>query len=506
MSAVRLKMKNVAKRFGATAALRSVDLEVTAGEIHALIGENGAGKSTLMKVLSGAHKPDSGRIELDGEPFKPANPLQARRHGIVMIYQELNLAPHLTVEENIFLGGEPHWLGWIRRSQRRELARNALAELHHPGIPLNAPVHHCSLAEKQVVEIARALIGSPRVLIMDEPTSSLAQADTETLFAVLHRLRARGVSIIYISHFLEECQRLADRYTVLRDGQTVGTGHMKEARIPHIIRWMVGREIQEIYPRTPHLIGQPVLEVKQLRGTQKPRAATFTLRQGEIFGVAGLIGAGRTETLRACFGLDPLAAGEIKLDGKESTHGSPAKRLRQGIGFLSENRKEEGLMLTRTLADNLTLSWLKPLTFSGFVRGRKQRVETYSWMEKLSVRAQGPLQTAGELSGGNQQKVALGRLLHQQARILLLDEPTRGIDVASKVQIYQLICELAAQGRAIIFVSSYLPELLGVCDTIGVMCRGVLAEARPAAEWDEHSIMLAATGQANCEPIKPLLK
>jgi ribose transport system ATP-binding protein len=491
----RLRMSGVRKSFGATQALRGVSFEVAPGEVHALIGENGAGKSTLMKILSGAHGPDAGSITLDGIPFIPETPLQARHAGIAMIYQELNLAPHLTVEENVTLGAEPATGGWIQRARRRTLAHAALAELQHDTIPLDAPVSTLTIAEQQVVEIARALIGEPKVLIMDEPTSSLTQVDTENLFAVIGRLRKRGVSVVYISHFLEECQRICDRFTVLRDGESVGTGVMAGASLEEIIRLMVGREIQEVYPRVPHALGETVLTAKGVAGRSKPRSVSFTLRAGEILGIAGLVGAGRTETLRAMFGLDTVAGGTIAFFGREDKSATPARRLAGGVGLLSENRKEEGLMLNRSIADNLTATRFGPVARFGFISGRRQRDCARTWINRLDVRAQGPDQPIGNLSGGNQQKVALGRLLHHEAKILLLDEPTRGIDVGSKAQIYKLIGQLAAEGKAVVFVSSYLPELLGVCDSIGVMCRGVLSSIRPAAEWTEHTIIAAAVGQ-----------
>ena len=492
----RLRMTAVQKSFGATRALRNVSFEVRPGQVHALIGENGAGKSTLMKILSGAHRPDAGAVELDGQSFVPANPLHARRSGIAMIYQELTLAPRLSVEENILLGEEPARFGWLNRARRRELARRALAELRHENIPLEAHVCTRTIAEQQIVEIARALIGEPKVLIMDEPTSSLTRVDTENLFAVIERLCRRGVSVIYISHFLEECQRIAHRYTVLRDGESVTTGDMAGADLRQIIRWMVGREISDIYPRTPHSLGEPVLELRALAGRPKPQGVSLTLRAGEILGLAGLVGAGRTETLRACFGLDRIESGSVMVRSKEATHRTPAQRLASGMGLLSENRKEEGLMLNRSLADNLTITRYAPISRCGFIQRRRQRQAAREWMDRLQVRALDPGQTVGELSGGNQQKIALGRLLHHQASVLLLDEPTRGIDVGSKAQIYQLIGQLAAEGKAIIFVSSYLPELLGVCDNIGVMCRGVLSEIRPVGQWTEHGIISAAIGQA----------
>lgn len=494
MSVARLKMAGVQKAFGATRALRNVSLEVAPGEVHALIGENGAGKSTLMKVLSGAHQADAGSITLDGVPFVPENPHHARRCGIAMIYQELTLAPDLSVEENILLGTEPATLGWLNRSKRRELARRALAELQHDSIPLNTPVRRLTIAEQQIVEIARALVTEPKVVIMDEPTSSLTQVDTENLFRVIARLRERGVSVVYISHFLEECQRVCQRFTVLRDGESVGSGDMKSARISELIRLMVGREISEIYPRTPHTIGPVILEVRNLDGVAKPRGATFSLREGEIMGVFGLIGAGRTETLRAMFGLDRIEGGAVTVNGRAHTRMSPAQCLAAGIGLLSENRKEEGLMLNRSIADNLTLTRFAPVSRGGVIHSRKQRVAASEWMAKLEVRARGAEQLVGQLSGGNQQKIAFGRLLHHHARVFLLDEPTRGIDVGSKAQIYRLMGELAAQRKSVLFVSSYLPELMGACDTLAVMCRGILKEVRAVNAWTEQSIISAAVG------------
>jgi ABC-type sugar transport system ATPase subunit len=506
---MRLRLHGISKTFGGTRALRGVHLELEAGEIHALIGENGAGKSTLMKIISGVYPPDEGTLSLDGQPFVPANPLQARRAGVSMIYQELTLAPDLNAEENILLGAEPHVAGWISKSKRRAMARAALTELHSQHIPLNIPARALPIAQQQMVEIARAIVkleaehagkrqdaaSTLRVLIMDEPTSSLTQVDTRNLFAVIRKLARRGVSIIYISHFLEESSELCDRYTILRDGEHVATGRMADLDRATTIRLMVGREIEDIYPRTKHKIGAPVLEVRGLRGKHKPRGVDFTLRAGEIFGLAGLVGAGRTETLRTIFGLDRVAAGTVAIVSRPAARATPADRWRDGAGFVSENRKEEGLMLARTIADNLTLTHLWDFGRCGFIFPAHQKEVARGWMEQLQVRAQGPEQAIVELSGGNQQKIAIGRLLHHGADILLLDEPTRGIDVGSKAQIYQLIGRLAAEGKAIVFVSSYLPELLGICDTIGVMCRGALVETRPADKWTEHEIIDAAVGQ-----------
>ena len=494
-SPLRLRIRGVAKRFGPTVALGGVSLEVAPGEVHALIGENGAGKSTLMKVLSGAHQPDAGSLLLDGQPFKPSDPLHARNSGVAMIYQELNLAPDLSVEENMLLGTEPQTMGWLRRGERRRLAKRALEEIGQPDLPLDAPVRSLTIAQQQLVEIARALVGEPRVLIMDEPTSSLTRLDTENLFAVIERMSQRGVSVIYISHFLEECQRVASRFTVLRDGRSVGSGAMAGASLDEIIQLMVGRTVDEIYPHTSRAIGEPVLELRGVAGLVKPSRVDLTLCAGEIVGLFGLVGAGRTETLRAVFGLDRLAKGSVSVFSHEATRSTPAKRLANGVGLLSEDRKEEGVLLGRSIADNLTLTRLGPVTRLGIVNSSAQAAAAGKWMDRLDVKALDAAQPVGELSGGNQQKIALGRLLHHEANILLLDEPTRGIDVGSKAQIYRLMNDLAGRGKAVIFVSSYLPELLGVCDRIGVMCRGELSEVRPVADWSESAIIRAAVGQ-----------
>ncbi len=491
----RLRIVEVRKSFGATQALRQVSLSVGPGEVHALIGENGAGKSTLMKILSAAHLQDSGDIQLDGNSYAPRTPQAARSAGVAMIYQELSLVPHLSVEENILLGSEPRQWGWIDRKERRRRAVSALEQLHQSHLPLDAPVHQLPIAQQQMVEIARALIGSPRVLIMDEPTSSLSKEDTKVLFKVILRLRDRGVSIIYISHFLEECLELATHYTVLRDGESVGTGRMKREALPEIMRLMVGRELNEIYPHTPHAIGAPLLEVTQLKGVKKPLNVSFKLRSGEILGIAGIVGAGRTETLRALFGLDPQIGGDVKLRGICCNRLPPRAWLQRRVGYLSENRKEEGLMLHRNIGDNLFLSNYRPCISGGFIKQRRQESLAARWISLLGIKARHPSQNLHELSGGNQQKVALGRLLHHDAEILLLDEPTRGIDVGSKSQIYKTMGELAAKGKSVVFISSYLPELLGVCDTIGVMCRGTLSALRPASEWTEQDIVAAAIGQ-----------
>jgi ribose transport system ATP-binding protein len=487
-------MDAIHKRFGSTYALRGVSLEVKPGEVHALVGENGAGKSTLMKILSGAEAPDAGHMTLDGAPYHPKGPQEARRRGVAMIYQELALAPHLSVEDNVMLGLEERRWGFVRAQSQRRRVESALATLQHPEIRPETPVYRLSPGARQLVEVARALVMDACLIVFDEPTSSLTRRDTEHLFDLIDRLKAGGLSIVYISHFLEEVQRVADRYTVLRDGQTVKTGPVAGTAIPTIIEQMVGRSLHDLYPKTPHEIGPPVLKIQGLAGKPLPARVSLTLHRGEIVGVFGLVGAGRSETLRILFGLEPLADGNVRVDNKSITSASPRQRIAHGMGLLSEDRKQDGLALSRSIADNLTYSWLRPYLRSGWLSLSRRRAAVQSWLDRLRVRCQGPEQRVVELSGGNQQKVVLGRLLHQQADILLLDEPTRGVDVGSKAEIYKLIGTLAQQGKAILMVSSYLPELLGVCDRLAVMSRGILSDCRPVEDWTVEQIMAFATG------------
>jgi ribose transport system ATP-binding protein len=494
----RLEMRSVRKRFGSTLALNGVNLSIQPGEVHALVGENGAGKSTLMKVLSGAHQPDDGEMFLDGKPYHPSNPNDARQAGVAMIYQELSLAPHLSVEENIVLGMEPRRLGFTRRGEIRRKALDALKQLDHPEISPSTRVDRLSAAARQIVEIGRALAVGCRVLVLDEPTSSLTRSDTEKLFELIHRLRKQNYAIVYISHFLEEVKRMADRYTVLRDGTTVGTGSVADVTSDQLVHLMVGREIEDLYPRTLRSPGEAILQVQDLAGRKKPESATLTLRRGEVLGIAGLIGAGRTEIFRCLFGLDAVRCGSVKM-ARYTGAASPHRRWNQGMGMVSEDRKLEGLALNLSIADNLTMTQLKHFGPPGIVFPARQTVAAKHWAQRLSVRCRSVKQKIGDLSGGNQQKVAIARLLHHDCDVLLLDEPTRGIDVGSKAQIYQLIDDLAAgrdgrPPRAVLVISSYLPELMGICDRIHVMCRGILGPAHPIADTDEHKLLLEATG------------
>ncbi|MFW6060406.1 MAG: sugar ABC transporter ATP-binding protein [Phycisphaeraceae bacterium] len=496
----RLRMTGIEKRFGPTVALAGVDLSVRAGEVHALVGENGAGKSTLMRILSGAEQPDAGQMWLDGMPYAPRDPAEGRRRGVAMIYQELSLAPHLSVMENVLLGMEPVRGPLMRWRELRRRAAEAMRHIGRADIPLDMPAGRLSIAEQQLVEIARSVAVGCRVLVLDEPTSSLTRGDIERLFALIRELRDKDHAIVYISHFLEEVTEIGDRYTVLRDGASVGGGVMADTPVHDIVTMMIGREMSELYPRSARTPGEPVLTVRDLGGELKPRAATLTLRRGEVLGIAGLVGAGRTELLRALFGLDPVRHGEVKVAAFTGP-ATPAQRWRQGLGMVSEDRKNEGLALNLSVADNVTLAQLRDLAPLGLVPPSRQTHAAQQWIERLGIRCHSSRQRVQTLSGGNQQKIALARLLHADVDVLLLDEPTRGIDVGSKAQVYQLIDELATgdaragrRPRAVLMVSSYLPELLGVCDRIAVMCRGRLGETHDVEDVDEHRIMLEATG------------
>jgi ribose transport system ATP-binding protein len=530
----RLQMMGIHKRFGATVALGGVDLAVLPGQVLALVGENGAGKSTLMKVLSGAHRPDEGQMWLDSKPYHPRNPLEARAGGVAMIYQELSLARHLSVMENILLGMEPGGGPFMNWRRVRAVAADALAQVGRPDIRPDRLVSSLSIADQQLVEIARAVAVGNRVLVLDEPTSSLTRKDIALLFQLVARLKAQGHSVVYISHFLEEVKEISDVFTVLRDGRSVGSGRTADASASQIVAMMVGREVADLYPRTHRTRGEEVLSVEDLAGPgspPKPLSASLTLHRGEVLGIAGLVGAGRTEMLRVIFGLDSVRHGSVRVGvlsgGSFSTTSgptgrlhkwlsalgrgaSPALRWAQGIGMVSEDRKAEGLALSLSIAENLTLSRLEGLGPAGLILPSRQEQSAARWIKRLAVRCRGPAQPVGALSGGNQQKVAIARLLHHDVDVLLLDEPTRGIDVGSKAEIYRLIDELArgeeSSGRApraVLIVSSYLPELLGVCDRIAVMCRGRLGPARPVAETDEHQIMIEATGTGDTQGEPP---
>jgi ribose transport system ATP-binding protein len=491
-----LRLSGIVKRFGATVALDGAHLEVRRGEVHALLGENGAGKSTLLSILGGLLRPEAGTLELEGSAYAPHSPRDARRRGIALIHQELSLFPHLSVAENILVGAEPRRHGLLDRDTLRRRTRAVLAEFGHPEIEPDTRVNRLPIAARQVVEICRAIASRARVVLMDEPTSSLQKADVERLFALIRRLADSGVAIVYISHFLEEAREVARSWTVLRDGRSVASGRLDTVANDELIAHMVGRTVDTRFPKRRGVLSDEVeLEVRGLAAPPAVRDASFGLRRGEVLGVFGLMGSGRTEMVRSVFGLDPLAAGTVLRRGRSaSPASSPARRLAEGVGYLSEDRKGEGLALPMSVADNVTVTRFSSCSRLGVLDPRRQRTQARERTEELRVKMRDPEQPVRTLSGGNQQKVALARLLHQEADVLLLDEPTRGIDVASKTQIYEAIGAAAARGKAILMISSYIPELLGVCDRLAVMSRGRLGPARPVADWTPESVMEAAIG------------
>ena len=504
----QFEMRGVRKAFGGTVALDGVDLSVRGGEVCALVGQNGAGKSTLMSILAGATSPDAGTMALNGAPYAPRDPREARKAGVAMIYQELSLAPHLSVMDNIALGVEPAQqgalgaLGIVHRDAMRRTAQAALEQLGHSDIPVDVPVSGLSPAAQQLVEIARALAFGCRVLVLDEPTSSLAHGDVMKLFELIGRLKQQGLAIVYISHFIEEVTRVSDRFVVLRDGRNAGEGVTSEASGDRIVSLMVGRALEDLYPCGSRTIGEPILQLDAFTPSHLG-ATSLTLHRGEIFGIAGLLGAGRTRLLRGLFGLDAVKRGTVKLGVHAGPH-APAEWWEQGMGMLSEDRTGEGLATNLSIADNMTLTHLEGPAGGFFVSPERQRKSTRRWIDRLGIRATGPAQEVSRLSGGNQQKIALARLLHHDVDVLVLDEPTRGIDVGSKAQIYKLLDELVSvrgpgptgpgAGKAVLIVSSYFPELLALCDRIAVMSRGHLGTPRPASEWTEHALVLEASG------------
>ncbi|HWZ92930.1 MAG TPA: sugar ABC transporter ATP-binding protein [Polyangiaceae bacterium] len=495
-SALCLRAEGVHKSFGVTRALSGVALSVRAGEVHALLGENGAGKSTLLKILAGSLAPDAGVIELGGQRYLPKNPQQAQALGVAFVSQEPALCPDLSVAENILLNELPGRFGLVDRRAQEERAGAALAQVLPEGAPLpdlRQRAGNLGQGDRQLLCLARALAQKQcRLLILDEPTSMLNSSETARLFVVVRELAKRGIAILYVSHFLEEVARLADRYTVLRDGAYVASGEISKTTRGALVQLMAGREVTELFPRSPRTPGDTVLELSELGGQRLPLSASLSLRRGEILGIAGLLGSGRSELLRAIFGLDPVKRGTLKVKALLGP-ASPARRLKQGVGLLSEDRKGEGLAESLGLGDNITLSKLESLGRFGLVSPARRARVARSYLEQLGIRARGPDQLARDLSGGNQQKVCVARLLYQGVDVLLLDEPTRGVDVGSRADLYRIVDELATRGNAVLLVSSYLPELLGVCDRIAVMVRGKLGAARPASELTEHDLLLEAT-------------
>ena len=489
-----LEMRGISKSFAGNRVLSEVNLSAAPGEIHALVGENGAGKSTLMKILAGVYRPDAGEILIEGTPVEFSRPADALRQGIAMIYQELSLAGRLSVAENIFLGREPLAIASLRMIDRRAINDKARRVLDSYGFDIDprTPVGRLSAAEKQLVEITRATLEANRVLVMDEPTSSLTTREVEELFRLIRGLKLKGIAIIYISHRLEELESIADRLTILRDGGVVFSGQWGEIPTAQMIRHMAGRELKEIFPSRRREPAATRLSVDRLSRAGKFSNVTFEARAGEVVGIAGLAGAGRTELMETIFGVRKADSGEVLVNGVRFQGVRPDRAVAQGLGFLTEDRKEAGLCLNLSLAQNLTLANVQALVKAWRLDARKETSAARHLIERLHIRPADPSKVVARMSGGNQQKVLLGRWLFANSRVFLLDEPTRGVDVAARSEIYRAINELVEAGAAVVMVSSDLPELLGMADRVLVMRRGRLVAELDARNTTQEEILTHA--------------
>ncbi|HEY6750885.1 MAG TPA: sugar ABC transporter ATP-binding protein [Rubrobacteraceae bacterium] len=486
-----LEMRSITKRFPGVVALDGVDFELERGEVHVLLGENGAGKSTLVKMLAGAYRPDEGEILLTGEAASISSATDAQKLGISTIYQEFNLVPQFTVAENIFLGRQPRRFGFVDRWKMREEARKLLDRMKVLVDP-DALVSNLGVAQRQMVEIAKALSLNARILIMDEPTASLSGQEVERLFEIVRGLKEEEVAMIFISHHLEEVSEIGDRVTVLRDGKVVD-------RVPastkhsELVRMMVGRSVEAQFPRRRPEVGEVLLEVKNLSREGVLEDVSFSLRAGEVVGVAGIVGAGRTELARAIFGADPGHAGEVWVERRRMERGDPREAKRRGMGFVTEDRQGQGIVPPLSVAENLGLASLERNTHVGLVSRREQRKQARKMIEDLNIRTPGPEQEIRYLSGGNQQKAVIGKWLLADSKVLIMDEPTRGIDVGAKVEIYELMNELTENGAGILMISSDLPEVLGMSDRILVMSGGRITGELSVEEANGENVMELAT-------------
>ena len=489
-----LVMAGMDKSFPGVRALREVDLTLQAGEVLALVGENGAGKSTLIKVLSGAHLPDAGTIRIDGESVVIANPIDAQRAGVAVIYQEFNLIPSLSARENIFLGQERTRAGFVRH---RDEHRRAVALFDRVGVQIDpdAPCRSLTVAQQQVVEIAKALSLDARIIVMDEPSATLTGQEVTRLFAIIRELRDQGIGVVYISHRLEEVFEIADRVMVMRDGEHVATRLVGDVTRGGLIEMMVGRKLENEFPTRRAAIGEPRLVVRNLSRADKVRGVSFSVRAGEVLALTGLVGAGRTETARLVFGADRPDGGSIELDGERLRIRNPRDAIRHGICLLTEDRKTQGLVLGLSARENFALPNLPQLSRAGFVKRREERDGFARYVNALRIKIPHAEQLTRNLSGGNQQKVVLAKWLASNSEVVIFDEPTRGIDVGAKYEIYLLINELAEQGKAILMISSELPEVLGMSDRILVMHEGrITGEIPDGAEATQEQIMTLAVG------------
>ncbi len=488
-----LELRGVRKHFGGVRALDGVDFDLRPGEVHALLGENGAGKSTLIKVLGGIHRPDAGEVRIDGELADLRDVADADRAGIRLIHQETSLAPNLTIAENFFLGREPTRWGLLDRGRmiaEGEALRDAL------GMPelgdVRARVGGLTVARKQLVEVARALSGKARALILDEPTAALSEHEAQTLHERLRKLRAQGVGIVYISHRLEEIGRISDRVTVLRDGRTVGTREASGFDPAELIRWMVGRDLVDRYPRPPHRPGPVALRVTDLHAPGV-RGVSLELRSGEILGMAGLIGAGRTALARALFGIDPATAGRIEVGGREVKIRSPTDALDAGLALVPEDRQREGLFPDKSVGFNLALPWAREWNRGPMVDRRRRLAIIDRAVSGLGIRCAGPEQRVADLSGGNQQKVSVGKWLERPPKVLILDEPTRGVDVGARDEMFALLHRLMEDGLAVLLISSDLPEVMGLSHRLALYRDGRIAREVPSESADAEDVMAELT-------------
>ncbi|QEG42563.1 Ribose import ATP-binding protein RbsA [Roseimaritima ulvae] len=498
-----MRVAAVSKRFPGVQALRAVSLDVLPGEVLAVIGENGAGKSTLMKIMAGIQPPDEGQLLLDGQSVQFSTPANAIHSGVALIHQELNLAENLSVAENVFLGREPRRLGMLRRGEMRDRAAEHLQQV---GLDIDPtmPLADLPLAGQQLVEIAKALSADARLVIMDEPTSSLSARETDRLFTVVENLRSRGVSIVYISHRLAEVERLADRVEVLRDGANVGTLVGEQITHDAMVTRMVGRDLSQFFPHTPHTPGEVRLDVRQLCVATAPRhRVDLQVRAGEVVAIAGLVGAGRTELIETIFGIRKPLSGTATVDGQPLVAGSVRENIRRGIALVTEDRKSTGLLLDSSVRDNMTLAALVDAPAAPWTSPAWQQQQTARLVDQLGVRTASQQTTIATLSGGNQQKVALGKWLLRQPAVLMLDEPTRGVDIGAKHEIYELIEQLSADGVAVLFVSSEMEEVLGMADRVLVMHDGRIAGELAREAMSEEALMKLAVGTASLKSESP---
>jgi ribose transport system ATP-binding protein len=492
-----LRMESISKRFGGTAALERVSLSAARGEVHALVGENGAGKSTLMNILCGALRPDSGAIFIDGRPVEFASPHQANRLGVRAVHQEFSLVPHLTVGENILMGKLPARLGlWVDWAAANWRANGLLSELGFTDLDVRARVSRLGVSRRQMVEIAKAMAEKPRILILDEPSAVLSKEELSLLFSLIEKLRAEDTLTLYISHRLEEVFEIADRITVLRDGERMATVLREEVTQNDLIRMMVGREMGEIYPKRKASLGEEVLAVKGLCLGGEFHDVSFSLRRGEVLGMFGLVGSGRSAVARCIFGAEPATAGDIRLDGRRVSPRVPAQAVRAGISLVTEDRKRDGLVMSCSIRDNVSLAALRSMSRGIFLDRRAQEKSVGKKVRELAIRPPKLSAPVKTLSGGNQQKVVLAKWLLSRTNVLLLDEPTRGVDIGAKVEIYHIINGLAEAGVGVLLISSEMPEVLGMSDRILVMREGRLAGEFGGSEAGEEELLQCAAGVA----------